>query len=393
MKREILSLCKQFYQKTPEFLAAKTKRLSFSVRIFLFLLVFSGGVFLLERALFPSEIVIGLAYSTNPSNQFIESRLFSAARAYVDWHNETFRGRKIRLVAATYLADPTAALGELKEKGALGVISFSSSSASLEALSGAAHYKLPLVSTSASSSLLSQRDDWFFRVRCSTAEDARETISLFGALGISEIALVSFSGNPGYVVPFVWDIKKRGEPRIAREFYDLSLMDLEPFRDENPFMSPPGVLVVGPPVYSLWIAQKAHYLWPSAEIVFSFWSLAGVIPEKSDDFPLDFSILGGDTFFPFLVDPEHPFVRYWNSRFIPGVDTLINNTYLAFTLLLEALEDTNFSGGEDLRRSLGQYRKLSGLAGEIEIDRYGDAHGNYFLYRFGPEGYEEVLPR
>lgn len=391
MKREILSLCKQFYQKTTEFLAAKTKRLPPSIRIFLFLLVLSGGVMLLGKILFPSEIVIGLAYSTNPSNQFMESRMFSAARAYVDWHNETSRGRKIKLVTANYLMDPTAALGELKEKGALGVIGFTISTASLEALPGAAHYQLPLISVTTSTSLLSQKEDWFFRVHPSTAEEARETISMFEALGIFEINLVSFSGNPGYVVPLVWDIKKRGEPRIAREFFDLSIMEMEPFRDVAPFSAPLGILVVGPPIYSLWIAQKAHYLWPSAKIVFSLWSLMGLIPEKSSDFPLEFTVFGGDTFFPFLVNTEHPFVRYWDSRFISGVDALVNNTYLAFTLLLDALEDADFAGGETLRQSLGRYRKIPGLAGEIEMDRYGDAHAKYFLYRFNPQGYEEVL--
>ena len=318
--------------------------------------------------------------------------MLSAARAYADWYNESSRGRKIRLVTATYFVDPTVALGELKEQGALGVIGFPTSTSAIEALEVAEHYKLPLISPSASSSFLSQKDDWFFRMRSSTAEDARQMITLFRSIGVTEITLISYSGNPGYVMPFLWDLKRRGEPRIARELYDLSIMDLEPFIDENPLDAPQGVFVVGPPIYSLWVAQKARYLWPSSKIILSGWSLVGVVPEKSSDFPLDFSILGGDSFFPFLVDTGHPFVQYWNSRFIPGVDIQVNNTYLAMTLLLEALKDTGYAGGEPLRQSLAQYRKLSGLAGEMEIDRYGDAHAKHFLYRFGPRGYEEVMP-
>ncbi|HPJ26772.1 MAG TPA: hypothetical protein PLW97_11210 [Synergistaceae bacterium] len=387
MKTDVRSFPGQFYQKI---LRAFLPQKSFLLLGALFL---GGGILFLWFPHYPREIVIGLAYSTNPENQFMESRMFSSARAYVDWHNENTRGKKIRLVTASYLMDPTVALGELKEQGALGIVGFSSSSSVMEGLDAAVFYELPLVAVSASSSFLSRKDDWLFRVRSSTAEDAREIISLFGSEGISEIALVSFSGNPGYVVPFVWDLKKRGEPRVAREFFDLSLMEREPFRDENPFSAPRGVLVVGPPVYSLWIAQKARYLWPSSQIVLSQWSLAGMIPEKNEDFPLDFSVLGADTFFPFLVNKQHPFVRYWESRFAPGVDTLVNNTYLAFSLLLDALKESGFSGGEELRQSLAQYRKLSGLAGEIEIDHYGDAHAAYYLYRFGPRGYEKVSPR
>ncbi len=377
----------KFYQKITRFFFLK-KNSPLMWGIFLL-----GGVGLvLWWISAPRDIVIGVVYSTNPSEQFMESKMLSAARAYADWYNETARGRKIRLVTATYLADPTVALGELKEQGALAVLGFPTSTSALEALPAAAHYKLPLISPSASSSLLSQGDDWFFRARSSTAEDARQMIALFGKVGITEIALISYSGNPGYVMPLLWDLKKRGEPRIARELFDLSIMDLEPFVDENPFDAPQGVLVVGPPIYSLWVAQKARYLWPSSEIVLSAWSLVGVIPEKSGDFPLEFSILGGDVFFSFLVDPEHPFVRYWNNRFVPGVDIQVNNTYLAFTLLLEALKESDFTGGDTLRERLGEYRKLSGLAGEeVEIDRYGDAHGTYFLYRFGPGGYEEVV--
>ncbi len=356
-------------------------------------LLLSGCIFLFWWVMLPRDIVIGVAYSTNPSDQFMESKMLNAARAYADWHNENTRGRKIRLLTATYFVDPTVALGELKEQGALGVIGFSTSTTALEALEAAEHYKLPMVSPSASSSLLSRKDDWLFRVRSSTAEEARQLITLFASVGIAEITLISSSGNPGYVMPLLWDLKKRGEPRVARELYDLDIMNLEPFVDENPFDAPQGVLVVGPPIYALWVAQKARYLWPSSEIVLSPWSLVGLIPEKSSDLPFGFSVLGTDTFFPFLVDPEHPFVRYWNSRFVPRVDTLVNGTYLAMILLLDALKDTGYEGGEPLRESLRKYRKLSGIAGDVEIDRYGDAHATHFLYRLAPGGYEEVVQK
>jgi ABC-type branched-subunit amino acid transport system substrate-binding protein len=302
--------------------------------------------------------------------------MFAAAKTYVEWHNR-FREPKIRLEVASYLRSPVAALLELQRRGAVAVLGFTTSDTGLDAASAAERLKLPVISVSATTSFLAGKEDWFFRVQPSTRADSSAYSRLFRFRNIGTLAVVAIEDNAPYVLSLVRDLYVKGSPRILGPF---RLSEIQRADDALASLDPDGILVVGPTSFSIWASQRATKLWPRAELFLSLWSVTGLGLS-------DYALLGKPFFFSSVFSPvslseAHPFIAAWREEYTADVTFTVDRTFLALELFRLAVEDVKRGNAPSLRDALAMPRHIEGPGGNVIMDRYGDAHGQPYFFRW-----------
>lgn len=310
--------------------------------------------------------------------------MLAAAKTYVEWHNR-FREPRIRLEVASYLRSPVAALVELRRRGAVAVLGFTTSDTGLDAVSAAERLGLPLIAVSASTSMLAGKDDWFFRVQPSTRVDSSAYSRLFRFRNIGTLAVVATWDNAPYVFSFIRDIYVKGVPRILGPF---RLSEIQHADRALAALDPDGVLVVGPTPFSIWVSQRVSKLWPRAELFLSLWSVTGLL---SPEYPL----LGKPFFFstvfsPLALSGEHPFVAAWRDEYAADLTFSVHRTFLALELFRQAAMEVKENTAASLRNALAVSRHVEGPGGSVIMDRYGDAHAEPFFFRWNGQELLEV---
>lgn len=351
---------------------------------------FLGAAAVFHRITTPRGVPLGVVFSTSHGMRASDMQTLTTVRAFVAWHNLRRENPPLRLEEHPYDVDPTQAMEDLARRKVRAVVGFFSSASAEAARHVASRERVPMLASGASASHFDGVDDWLFRTRGSTEDDAAAYVEICRKTGVRQLVVLHFEENDLYRATFVRDMVRRGGPRILRTLPYRHVMgeNFSP-RSAGP-LSPDGVLVVGPSVPSVWMGQRARQMWPGAVLLLSPWSLVSLSGEEARLLGED--VLAAEMTPPGWADPQHAFVRFWRERFGEApLGVVEHNTFLAMQWLVEALREGGGGDGETLRRALATPRELEGMGKNIRVDAYGDAHGTLVPLHLDRKGSFQVM--
>lgn len=353
---------------------------------------FLGAMAVFHRMTAPRGVPLGVVFSTAQGVRASEMQTLTLVRAFVAWHNLQGGTPQFRLEEASYDADPSQAVEELARREVRAVVGFFASASAEAARHAGERWRIPVVASGASASFFDRQDDWLFRTRGSTEDDAAAYVTLCRRAGVRNLVVLHFEGNDAYRTAFVRDMVVQKGPRVLKTLPYLHVMgeNFSPL-SAGP-QSPDGVLVVGPSVPSVWMGQRARQVWPQAVVLLAPWALVSLTAEEGR--LLGEGVLAAEKIAPGRADEKHSFVRFWRERFgETPLGVVEHNTFLAMQWVLEALKNAGGGGGEALRRSLAQPQELWGIGSGTRVDAWGDAHGLLAPLRMDPRGeFQEMEP-
>nr|WP_255700531.1 hypothetical protein [Dethiosulfovibrio faecalis] len=271
-------------------------------------------------------------------------------------------------------------MADLSRRGAAVVVGFPLSWEAAAAAEAAERFEIPVVSPAASSSVMSGRDDWFFRVVTDTDEEGKAMAMLMSFLGVEEPIVYRSPYNDAYVNNLVGDMKRLSDsvpsglivyPEVAGDY-----------------LSGDGVVIIAEPSRSYWILQDVLLHYPPVPIFLSRWS-------QVSDFHYFFDIAGADFYFSSAYDPtsipEDDFVRFLLNEREVDMGVFSRYTVAAMTYLASVLDEDPRARGEELRVMLSRPRTVEGPGWTLKLNRYGDVESEIRVYRFNDGSVEEVI--
>lgn len=357
--------------------------------------VTSAVVFFLTSAIFfwlvhcylHPVVRIGVAYNVAPYAMIPEAKMLASVKAYADWHN-SMKGRfRYEIISREYRDDPKEAMEYLKSHGARVIVGFPFSQGAIAAAEVAnGGLKVPVLSTIASTPILSGRDDWFFRTREDFSYETEQMARLIEKLGVKRLAAFWSGDNPAYA-------EESSKAIISK--ISASIVGVFRFSDDCHSLDFAGsvpldmVLIYAEPAVSYWVMDFVRARWPDAALFLSRWSLfesSGHI-EDMDGIKFYFSEVYDPTDFG-----EGGFHSYWRSLTSMKLGASVRYTYGAMALLSLAFNDDPRASGSDLREALSIPRSVESLGWTFDTDVYGDVSSNNRFFLFDDGSYREVTP-
>lgn len=304
-------------------------------------------------------VTVGVAYSTAPESIIPEGKMVATLKAYVDWHRESNRGFRYRLLIERYSRDPELAIERLR---------------------------IPVLSLLASTPELSGLDDWFFRVKEEFGQETDIMASFIRSSGIKSLAGIWSGGNYPYSVGSIKAILSNTESNFTGLFKFPDDCD---FLEEYPLEPPDGVLIYADPSVSFWTIQFVRSLWPDARIFMSRWSLF-------ENHRYLTSIEGVSFYYTEAYDPlgevQGSFSDYWRSITSQDMSPSVRFGYGAMEFLSQVFSVNPSLSGRALRDAMSVPREIPSLGWTIRLDRFGDALPNSKVYLFENGHFREVAP-
>ncbi len=331
-------------------------------------------------------VTVGVAYSTAPESIIPEGKMVATLKAYVDWHRESNRGFRYRLLTERYSRDPELAIERLGARGARVVVGFPFSSQALKAREASERLRIPVLSLLASTPELSGLDDWFFRVKEEFGQETDIMASFIRSSGIKSLAGIWSGGNYPYSVGSIKAILSNTESNFTGLFKFPDDCD---FLEEYPLEPPDGVLIYADPSVSFWTIQFVRSLWPDARIFMSRWSLF-------ENHRYLTSIEGVSFYYTEAYDPlgevQGSFSDYWRSITSQDMSPSVRFGYGAMEFLSQVFSVNPSLSGRALRDAMSVPREIPSLGWTIRLDRFGDALPNSKVYLFENGHFREVAP-
>lgn len=326
-------------------------------------------------------VIIGVAVNEKVAFSAPEGAMLSVIKSYVLWHNSS-RGDSYRLQVevATFGDDVAEAVNELSGRGAAVVVGFPLSWEAAAAAEAAERFEIPVVSPSASSSAMSDRDDWFFRMATDTDKEGKALARLMSFLNLDGPIVYRSPYNDAYVNSLVEDLERLSDttPSGVVVYPDMA----------GDSLSGDGVVIIAEPSRSYWILQDVLLHYPPVPIFLSRWS-------QVSDFQYFFDIAGADFYFSSVYDPtsipEGDFVRFLLNEREVNMGVFSRYTVAAMTYLASVLDEDPRARGKELRVMLSRPRTVEGPGWTLELNRYGDVESEIRVYRFKDGSVEEVM--
>nr|WP_321500462.1 ABC transporter substrate-binding protein [uncultured Dethiosulfovibrio sp.] len=329
-------------------------------------------------------VTVGVAYSTDPESVIPEGRMVSAFKAYVDWHRESGRGFRYRLLTEGYDHDPMSAIERLKDRGAKVVVGFPFSSQALKARELAERLRIPVLSTVASSPHLSGIDDWFFRVKEEFTQETVIIASIAKSLGVRSLAGIWSGTNYPYSVGSIKEVLSNTDIRFTGLFRFPEDCD---FLQAYPIDPPEAVLIYADPSVSFWTVQFVRSLWPDSRIFMSRWSLF-------ENHRYLTSVKNASFYYTEAYDPlgevQGDFADYWRSITSQDFSVSVRYSYGAMEFLSQVFSVNPSLSGRALRDAMSVPREIPSLGWTIRTDRFGDSLPESKGYLFEDGEFREV---
>lgn len=321
-----------------------------------------------------------------------------AIQMAVDQCNEAggIRGRRVALIIRDNQHDADAAIKDVQELIELGIdamIGPMSSTIATAIVPYLNQARMVTVSPTATTTQLSGRDDYFFRV-CPTADtQARVNAGYQIQSGNMQRITVAFHmENPSFCESFIENFRETfqaggGEILSVISFSSKDERSFLDIADELLTNKPDGILIVANAMDSAMLCQQIRKITPSVKITLSSWSASQRFIE------LGSQAVEGSTL-PISVDWNSPQPRYvkfktdYYSRYRlePGIGSL--NGYNAAQVVLTALKSCK--SGQSLKDAILFLGEFDGLQRKIKFDAYGDINGTVSMYTIRNHQFEAV---
>ncbi len=313
-------------------------------------------------------VPIGVAINENAALSASEGAMISVIQSYVTWHNGLDGTFKFRLETAAYRDDPTEALEDLSARGVRAVVGFPLSLEALTAASVADRLKLPVISPAASSSVLSGKDDWFFRVVEDSHGEGGQLGAFLSGLGAKNVVIYRSPYNDAYINQLVGDMIEASSLEVAGTAF---------YPNGNAPLSGDAILVAAEPSRTYWIVQDIAMNWPSVPVVLARWC-------QGSDFSLILNVPGADLYFSSNYDPsvipEDPFTLFLSGERILDLGLFARHGAAAMAYLADVLEEDPGAKGESLRTMMKEPRSVEGPGWSLRVDEFGDAWADLKFY-------------
>jgi len=289
-------------------------------------------------------------------------------------------GRKIELIIEDDMGNPKgarAAQRRLSDAGVAAVIGHFTSGQTIAGYEGSEEKGMVLLSATASTSLLSARNDLFFRTVASTDLLGRGLAEyICGKRGLAQVAIILDEDNQAYSQPMADAFTGRNASlgclpptRITFSSDDSPNFDLLVTQARE--CSPEGVLIIASPLNTAILAQAiAIQDWTPA-LFSSAWGQGASLIENGGK-----AVEGIEFVIGFDVNaPDHSLAEFkdkYAQHYTHAPMYTAMEGYETMLLLAEALELTGGSAS-GLSDALLSLKDFHGLTGPIRLDQYGDA--------------------
>ncbi|EFC91233.1 hypothetical protein Dpep_1207 [Dethiosulfovibrio peptidovorans DSM 11002] len=326
-------------------------------------------------------VIVGVAVNEEVAFSAPEGAMLSVIKSYVLWHNSS-RGDSYRLQVevATFGDDVAEAVKELSRRGAAVVVGFPLSWEAIAAAEAAERLEIPVISPSASSSAMSGRDDWFFRMITDADREVKALARLMSFLNLEGPIVYRSPYNDAYVNSLLEDMR-----RLSDSIPSGVVVYPEMAGDS---LSGDGVVIIAEPSRSYWILQDVLLHYPPVPIFLSRWS-------QVSDFRYFFDIVGAEFYFSSVYDPtsipEDDFLRFLLDEREVDMGVFSRYTVAAMKYLSSVFDENPKARGEELRSMLARPRTVDGPGWTFKLNRYGDVESEIRVYRFKNGSVEEVI--
>ena len=294
-------------------------------------------------------------------------------------------GRKVKLVVMDDKQDGEVAkqvVKELIDQGVAAIIGHMTSSMSMQTVPIVNEKKVVMVSPTTTTTYLSGKDDYFFRVSNTTKSYATIMARyLYDILDVRNVAVVYDLKNKAYTESWMQDFRKEFEKsggRIATavtfisgpdtHLYDVAMQALLPGVE--------AMVISASAMDAAMICQQVKKIGKNIPIAASEWAATEKLLE-----------LGGAAVENVIVSQffdrnstDKVYVKFreaYRKRFgnEPGFASV--NAYDAVNIVLEAIKKQKT--GNLSKETLQKLNQYNGVQGVVTIDRYGDADRKTFL--------------
>lgn len=293
-------------------------------------------------------------------------------------------GRRIELLVQDDRQDPEAArngMAALVEQGVVAIVGPMTSAMAVVAAPLADGARIPIISPSASTTTLTGRDDYFFRVYPDSSQETPQLARIATEkLGLRSVVIVTDRANAEYTLNwsgwFAREFAARGGT-VAAEIQFTSSPGLNVTELAQSVLATPAdaLLLLTNSIDTALLVQKVRQLGSTAQILVSEWSTTEELLRLGGQAVN--GILFLHTFNPRHSSPQY--VRFrdaFERRFGYSVGFPAIKGYDAMQMLFLALERRQ---GEDIKQALGQVEGFEGLQNHYRIDRFGDVHQQGFV--------------
>ncbi len=295
-------------------------------------------------------------------------------------------GRLFELMPVDDLGTPEGAVRavrELAELKAAAIVGFMTSNQSLAALPVAEELGIVIMSPTTSSSKLSGKKDFFFRVQPAVTSPAYALATYARRnLGLDSVSAVYDRDNKSYTESFLQAFRERyeqlgGHMPVAEAFSAKNINNYPRLLYEVMRSDPQGLLIIASAYDTAIIAQTYQRGDWSAPLFFSTWSYTEKLLHMGGH-AVDGAYIMCD-FNPQNNDPAYvDFHARFEKRFGMQPGFAAAQAYDAVMILAQALKRAGMSPMK-LPEALTGIKDFSGVNGEISLDAYGDVVRKSFL--------------
>ena len=316
----------------------------------------------------------------------------------VDQCNETggIHGRRVELVIRDNQHDLASAVKDVQDLIAQkvdAIIGPMSSTIAVAIVPLLNRSKIVTVSPTATTTQLSGKDDYFFRVCPSAGTQARVNAGYqIRSANMKRITVAFHKGNPSFCDSFIKKFRETfqaggGEVLSLIGFTSEDGRSFSQIADELLADTPDGILIVANAMDSAMLCQQIRKISLSVKITLSSWSASRRFIE------LGSGAVEGTTL-PISVDWNSTHPRYKNFQKLfydryglePGIGSL--NAYNAAQVVLSALKTRK--SAENLKETMLFMGEFEGLQRTIKFDACGDMNAGVFMYTIRNHQFEAL---
>ncbi len=274
-------------------------------------------------------------------------------------------------------------VNELVDDGVSAIVGHMTSSMSMSTVHLINEAKTVMISPTTTTTLLSYRDDYFFRVCATTKIQAEKMASYLSEnLGIKNVSFVYDLSNRGYTESWYADFLREFEKnngRIALTTTYTSGPDVlfDSIADDILSQSAEAVIIIASAMDTAMLGQQIRKRNKTIQLISSEWASASEVLIELGGVAVEGMLV--TQFFdryskePAYLDFKEKYIKRFGSE--PGFASVYS--YDAMTVLISALEEQ--TSGQRLKDSINKIAMFKGALGEITIDRFGDARRKSYL--------------
>ncbi len=322
-----------------------------------------------------------------------QSELGIAARNGVQLAVETINdaggihGRQIELLVADDHGIPEGAAeaaAELINAGVVAVIGHITSQQTLTGLEVTQPRRVVLLSPTASSSLLSRKDDLFFRVVDNTDHANRFLAQRLLERDIQRLAILYDEENAAFTRQFAASLQNEfvsrgGTVTALASFSSAREVDYQQIVRSLQASEPQALAIAASALDTAFFAQHSRLIGWDVPLFITIWAYSEAFIQNGGR-----AIEGAELVAGFDMNSQSPEMQVFNRRYrqrfgyAPNFAAALG--YEAMLVLAEALKQ---SGGEaqGLPQALQNIRDFHGLTGTISINEFGDTRRPLYLIR------------